>query len=742
MKRPMVRMLVLILCILSWPDRAYPNESLSGVALVIGQKNYATLPELPNTLRDADDIKRLLEKLGFKVDLASDKSGRQLQRWIDGFIEDADGADVALVYYAGHAIEAGGVNYLVPIDADEASLAQAGENLISLQHVLDRLRSKAKVTLLLLDACRSNPFPATSVVKTEPSAAGKPISAGGLAVPRGVALIEDGAMAPESLGEVVGYAAAPGQVALDGPADGNSPYAAALLKHLSANQGYDFGQVMTLVSEEVYLKTGSRQRPWVNASLRRFMVFGGAAEESSSDEAIIAGERRKLLLSIAATPESTRSLIETIAKDQALPLDPLYGMLRELRVDTSAGPRNLARQIQAGAENLKLILAEKVSPLRHDPELSRLAGLADKAQAEGAIGLAKQYRARAAKRADRLKSTLDQREAELNADRLELAVTYAEYAGTAVLAFDYETAVEQYAKAYKLVEGHNLKRTVDYRLGEARALMGQGGEPHLRRAVQITRTVLNQFSRESDPFGWAALQETLGNALIDLAGYSNNDPNMLDEAVRAYQAALGEYTRERAPQNWAVIQNNMGVALSDLGDRKDDPALKRKALAAYREALTVQSREDAPLSWARSQNNLGIALAQSGRRTADVQLLQEAVSAYEAALTERTRARLPYYWAATQHNLGNALLSIGQLENDRSNLIDAAAAYQSALEVRVRSKFPKEWEVTWHGLGLALVELTDRGDYATFLKVAKTAQFSDLATLISGEARELMEDAD
>jgi hypothetical protein len=63
------------------------------------------------------------------------------------------------------------------------------------------------------------------------------------------------------------------------------------------------------------------------------------AEETSSDEVIIASERRRLLLSIAATPETTRSLIETVAKDQALPLDPLYGMLWELKVDKNAGPR-------------------------------------------------------------------------------------------------------------------------------------------------------------------------------------------------------------------------------------------------------------------------------------------------------------------------------------------------------------------------------------------------------------------
>lgn len=736
------RVMLVVLCIFPWPETAFSGETLRGVALVIGQKSYAALPSLPNTLRDADDIKRLLDRLGFKTDLAGDKTGRQLNRWIDGFIEDADGADVALVYYAGHAVEAGGVNYLVPIDADEAALAQAGERLISLQHVLDRLRSKAKVTLLLLDACRSNPFPASSVLKADAVAAGKPISAGGLAIPRGVALIEEGALAPESLGEVVGYAAAPGQVALDGPTGGNSPYAAALLKHLSANQGYDFGQVMTLVSEEVYLNTGSRQRPWVNASLRRFMVFGGAAEESSSDEAIIAGERRKLLLSIAATPAPTRSLIETVARDQTLPLDPLYGMLRELEVDTSAGPQDLARQIKAGAENLKAILAEKVVPLRHDPELSRLAGLADKAQAEGAIGLAKQYRAKAAKRADMLKPTLDRREAEVNADRLELASAYADYAGTAVLAFDYETAVVQYAKAFSLVEGRDLKRAVDYRLGEARALMGQGGEAQLRRAVQISRDALDRFPRARDPFGWAAVQEGLGNALAGLAAYSDDDPDMLGQAVRAYEAALGEYSRERAPRNWAVLQNNLGVVLSRMESRADDPALGRRALAAYRAALTVQSREETPLSWARTQNNLGIALAKNGRRAADARLLREAVSAYEAALTERTRTHVPYDWAATQHNRANALLALGRLEDDRTLLNEAVATYEAALKIRSRADLPMAWKATWDALGAALVELTGRGDYAAFMRLAGTSKLSDLLALTSQEVTELVEEAD
>ena len=86
---------------------------------------------------------------------------------------------------------------------------------------------------------------------------------------------------PESLGTVIGFAAEPGQPALDGPAGENSPYAAALLKHLSAG-GFSFGDVMTMVTEEVYLKTKAQQLPWTNSSLRRVLTFAAPSDHSSA----------------------------------------------------------------------------------------------------------------------------------------------------------------------------------------------------------------------------------------------------------------------------------------------------------------------------------------------------------------------------------------------------------------------------------------------------------------------------
>jgi uncharacterized caspase-like protein len=160
-----------------------------------------------------------------------------------------------------------------------------------------RLQAAVPVTIALLDACRSNPFPPAATATIAGQAV--PVSAAGLGAPRGAVALPSASDA--GIGTVLGFAAAPGAAALDGEAGGHSPYAAALLKHLPV-AGHDFGDVMTMVTEEVYVETSGRQRPWTNESLRRLLYFGLSAETADSDEAAIRGARRQLLLTIAATP--------------------------------------------------------------------------------------------------------------------------------------------------------------------------------------------------------------------------------------------------------------------------------------------------------------------------------------------------------------------------------------------------------------------------------------------------------
>ncbi len=139
------------------------SPALKGVALVIGQSKYQHLPTLTNTANDTREITRLLTALGFETRSTADRDAVKLRRDLERFAEDAEGADAAVLYYSGHGIEAGGENYLLPVDADLSALADAGDRLVPLAKTVERIRQSVPVTIFLIDACRTSPFhPAAS----------------------------------------------------------------------------------------------------------------------------------------------------------------------------------------------------------------------------------------------------------------------------------------------------------------------------------------------------------------------------------------------------------------------------------------------------------------------------------------------------------------------------------------------------------------------------------------------------
>ncbi|ESX77875.1 MULTISPECIES: caspase family protein [unclassified Mesorhizobium] len=154
----------LLLCALV-PARGEEPKALKGVALVIGQSDYEHVGKLPNPENDARAIEEMFDRLGFETDVATNRDARKLRRDLEGFVDDAEGADVAIIYYSGHGIEAGGENFLVPVDADIAALEDAGEKLVPLSSIVAELKAKVPVTIVLLDACRNDPFPPGTLLK-------------------------------------------------------------------------------------------------------------------------------------------------------------------------------------------------------------------------------------------------------------------------------------------------------------------------------------------------------------------------------------------------------------------------------------------------------------------------------------------------------------------------------------------------------------------------------------------------
>ncbi|WP_119391336.1 caspase family protein [Taklimakanibacter lacteus] len=724
---------LLVIVLATGSGSAQDAKPLKGVALAIGEQAYESLPPLPTSERDARAIGELLTRLGLATDIAANGKAQALRRSVDSFIDKAGSADVALLYYSGHAIEAGGVTYLLPTDTDLNSLEAADQNLISLQSVLDRLRQKTKTIILLVDANRSTSFPKYAVVRRDANSASEPISSSGLGAP----VVETSAT-PDATGQVISFAADPRQAALEAPSGDSSPYAAALLKHLGASRELDFSQVMAMVTEEVYLATETRQRPWTSGGLKRVLNFGGPADAAAEtgDEAALTQARRDLLLSITATPPDIRRAVENLARDQSLPLDPLYGMLKELNVDMSVGIDKIDDQLRASAETLKKILSERVVSQRKDPQLAELAGLADQAQAQGAIALAMRNRAKAGGRADDLVRVVDQRPNATTADRVELASIFGDYGDTAVLALDFLRAAEQYRKALGQVEGRSAVWAIVYRMNEADALANYGrykpDDGATKAAISLYQSVVNDSAKGKNPVAWAAAQNNLGNALQLLAERTGNQ-QLATDAVAAFEATLTQWTHERFPVEWATTQNSLGGALRSLGEAESGVDKLTKAVAAYEAALTELKREQLPREWAKAQYGLGIALRLIGERQNDQAKLEQSLSTLETALGVTKRERDPLGWGTLQYNRANALQSLGRLGKAPQKMQEAIATYETALTELTRERVPQQWALIQNSLGAALQASGEAENDTELLKKAAAAY--ELALTVSTRQR-------
>lgn len=222
------------------------------VALIVGNSSYQTVPQLANPSRDATAVAKMFRDAGFDiVDTQINVGNLDFKRAIRKFETIADQADIAVVYYAGHGIEIGGVNYLVPVDARLASDRDADDEAIPLERLVSSADGAKRLRLIVLDACRDNPF--VRVMRRERKMANRAVVAG------------LGKVEPTSTDTLIAYAAKAGSTADDG--DGlHSPFTTAVLKNLTV-PGLDVRLAFGRVRDEVLRVTASRQEPFVYGSL-------------------------------------------------------------------------------------------------------------------------------------------------------------------------------------------------------------------------------------------------------------------------------------------------------------------------------------------------------------------------------------------------------------------------------------------------------------------------------------------
>ncbi|MGE9009205.1 tetratricopeptide repeat protein [Leptospira interrogans] len=223
-----------------------PSNERSGgrIALVIGNSKYESFDSLANPKRDAALVADALEKSGFQnVRLLTDASRETLAAALQAFSNDSKNANWAVIYFAGHGIELDGSNYLVPVDAKFETDADIPKESVALDQILNAVSSADKMRLVVLDACRENPF-----------AEKKSLSVG-----RGLARIE-----PES-GTLVAFATKHGHLATDGAGE-NSPFTTSLIRRMDA-PGLEIAQLFRMVHDDVYTSTGKKQEPFTYGQL-------------------------------------------------------------------------------------------------------------------------------------------------------------------------------------------------------------------------------------------------------------------------------------------------------------------------------------------------------------------------------------------------------------------------------------------------------------------------------------------
>jgi hypothetical protein len=245
----------------------------SRVALVVGNSAYTKVPRLANPAHDAEDMAGALRRLGFTVNNVPDADFNTFRRALLDFNRAAPAAEIAVIYFAGHGIEVEGENWLLPTDVELRNAVDVSTEAISLRSAMQAVGAARTLGLVILDACRNNPFQSTM----QPAVATRRV------------VMVDGLAPVEPAGNVlVAYAARDGTVANDGTGL-NSPFAAALLRHLET-PGLEVDFLFRNIRDDVKAATNNEQQPFVYGSLSSEEIYlkpplPGIADTAKPDDA-------------------------------------------------------------------------------------------------------------------------------------------------------------------------------------------------------------------------------------------------------------------------------------------------------------------------------------------------------------------------------------------------------------------------------------------------------------------------
>lgn len=588
------------------------------VALVMADNDYRLVRPLANPIHDGEAMEAALKKLGFEVILETNRDLRRMRRALDDFREDAKGADVALVYFSGHGVEISGDNRLLPVDADASSLDQLNRTSLPLEEVRAAVAATAKVGLIVLDACRSDPFSGSSGDGRGATSLAKDVAD---KVKPGLGRVGRA----ENI--LFAFSAAPGETAADGTGE-NSPFTTALTKYLGTD-GLEIRSVLTLVQQEVYDLSRGKQLPYVESGLPK-LFFAAAAKEQLP-------ERERLLLAMADVTPEMRGEVEQIASDADMPLAPLYGAL--ISSDTShLSADSLNARLREAADAFVKVRSEMKTLASDDPQVAELRRQAEEQLSLGAFDGA---RALLAKAADIDNVSRQALKGNFVSRTLSEAATLFLSGGAARADLDYTTAIKDYETVLSLYgEAGQTALTLEQADRQSRTLeeLGilyttVGNVEAAGRAFSALLANLEQRSRqETDP----SVKRDLAISHIKLANIKMVQGD-LPTSLEHYEAArdmLQDLTASVPDEKeWlgdlATANDKIGNVLATQGD-------VGAAAKAYQQSLSIKQKlANAEPNSAYLLRDLTITYDEIGDLARTAGQLDDAQTAFEESLRIR-----------------------------------------------------------------------------------------------------------
>jgi uncharacterized caspase-like protein len=732
---------------------AFPAAAERRVALVMAADAYRTLRPLRNAVNDARAVEAALKSLGFEVASETDRDLRRMRRALDDFRVDAAGADVAVVYFAGHGVEIAGENRLLPIDASASTLDALRATSLPLEEIREAVAAIGRVGIVLLDACRNDPF-------GDAQAGGRGAVALGSEVSRNV---RPGlARVGRADNMLFAFSAAPGATASDGD-DGHSPFSAALGRYLGTD-GLEIRSVLTLVQQEVYDRSAGRQLPYVESGLPQ-MFFASKARHDLP-------ERERLLLAMADVTPDIRAEVEQIATDADMPLAPLYGALIGSDVGGVGERERSARLHEAAAafvkvrDDLRTLGATdpRVAALRADAAAALADGSFDTARAKlvDAAGIDRLSRAALEGNiAERAVSEADTRFMSGGAARAELkyrlaiedfeaALALFKRAGTASLDVEHDdrrlgilsqlgdlyTTVGDIAAAARsyeqLVLGltgrtesapDDLSLLHDLAIGHTRLGDARRASSSLQAAFDSyddARDILiGLTARQSRP-DWLASLATVYDKVSEVRAAGGDLPGAQEATWSALD--IKQELARQAPDD-AGLQRDITAsqdALADLARAAGDIAGARSAYAeslAIRTVLAANAPDDS-----QAARDLSISHDKIGDLLRAQEDFPHALKSYQAglAIIERLAARDPDD-ANYARDLAISRSKIGNIQREQGDIDAALVSYAASLEISERLARGDPNNLGWQrDLSIAIEKVADierrRGDEAASLE--------------------------